>query len=171
MPSDILVTRRDPMTTLRLVTDAIVAELAAHWTDLEPPEGFIADPQRIYNTELPLDESQNGSLDAVMGDVEIVMFDRKLKQYDCRVDIVVRQRVELNDIDTIDALADFLGRVTDFFSPSDQHDAATYYRQLTALPEAVWNKSEILAPYIPEHLRSIANQYTGVAMVTYQVIG
>lgn len=160
---------RNAMQALRAVTDAVVSELRNGINS-----GYITlpgvEPQRIYDTELPLEENVDMSLDLVMGDVDMEMADRLLRMYTCRADIVLRKRVDPYSIGLVDQLLDSAGEVLDVLCPSDAHSEAGRSRQLSALPEAYFLKADIQAPYIPDHLRS-QQQFTCVLSVYYVIYG
>lgn len=84
---------------------------------------------------------------------------RTSNQHDVSVDVAVQKKVDPSDATALDGLMLIVGEVADFFR----------LRRLTALPAAIWSKTENVPIYAPEHLES-KQVFTSVLTFTFRVV-
>lgn len=127
------------------------------------------DPRFVYDTNLPLEDTNTLHVDIVAAGLECVPDSRGSLQYDVQIDIGVRYRfgtVEQDtdgsiDVDEIKPYVDLLEEVGEVLADKDNRILATKI-------DAVWTGNEIRAPWVPDHLRQ-NRQYTGILRATYVV--
>lgn len=139
--------------TLVSIADSIVDEMNGH--DFSREFKTV----RLYNSERELEELETLRVDVVCGDIVQVPISRTAKQGDYRVDIAVREKLDTDKIEQLDALQEFVEEIDAFFSSPP--------RRLTNFDNAGWVGSTIVYPYLPSHLRE-KRQFTSILRLTYR---
>jgi hypothetical protein len=143
------------------IADSIVQELneAAPGTFAQP----LGTVSRIYDSERFPEELQNLVVDVVIGKRTANQADRGSRLNECPIDIAFRQ-VTLTAPNSPerqaegDALVYLAEQVENFFADPP--------RRLQYCPQAMWEQSEQLAPYVMVDLQK-HQQWTGVLRLTY----
>jgi len=113
---------------------------------------------RVYDTEQELEDLKTLRCDVVMGDEDSEIGTRNSTQGDLHVDVALRQKVDRNNIDRLDALRNLLQEIQELLFQTPRLPNAT---------AACWQGCKVAAPYVPDHLR-VQGQYTGILRLTYR---
>lgn len=163
-------------TPLTQVADAIVAELNAAAGSGAFGDEFVAmQARRSYACEdMKLRDVGVLRVDVIPSVWQTELATRNSVKHTIGCDIGVRYRFpdDFQDAETglvdsapVDDLVALLHQLWEYFMPAtDSGDP----RQLTDLPGAAWESTEIKAPFVPQHLEEM-QQYTGIVQVTFAV--
>jgi len=138
------------------IADAVVAELNS------PPPGTFAQAftaARHYRPQFDLAELKTLRVSVVPRKVEITSLMRSANQNDVSVDVAVQKKVSPDDTAELDALMALVEQIADYFR----------LRRLTAVPTALWTKTENVPVYSPEHLEQ-KQVFTSVLTFTFRVV-
>ena len=122
---------------------------------------------RIYDPLRKLDEMETMRVDVLLGDKQIQALDRTRLHNDCRIEIAVRQVIKPlvgSDAEQteLDDLVGFMEEIGDFLAvPANRRPPAANW--------AGWQKSELVYPFLPAHLRG-SHQFTSLLRITYFVV-
>jgi hypothetical protein len=141
------------------IADAVVSEL--NNAQVPPAPGFVQPfvAVRAYRPVYDLADLKTLRVTVVPKGLEIVNITRNANQNDVSVDVAVQQKVDPNDSAQMDALMQLVEKLGDFFR----------LRRLTALPTALWTKTENVPIYAPEHLET-KQVFTSVLTLTFRVV-
>jgi hypothetical protein len=137
------------------VADAVVAEL--NGSTLASEAKFQA--ERHYRPVFELPQLKTVHVSVVPRGITIEPMDRSSNSHDVAIDVAVQQRVQAGDRETLDTLMNLVQAIAD----------SLRRRRLTAMPTAVWVKTENLPIYSPDHLET-KGTFTSVLTVTYRVV-
>jgi len=117
--------------------------------------------KRTYNTEQKLEDGGLLQLFVVPGRSPLELSSRSGLQSNRDIAVFVRQKLNVDDTEKVDALVNFLEEVNQYFVrlPGAK---LTYFQ-----PDAHYLQSEI-TPFFPARLRS-QREYLGVIVVTFRV--
>jgi len=144
------------MSLITTIADAIVTELNA------APSGTFAQPftaARHYRPQFDLAELKTVRVSVVPKGIAITGLMRSANQNDVSVDVAVQKKVTEGDTAELDGLMLLTEQIADFFR----------LRRLTALPEALWTKTDNVPVYSPEHLET-KQVFTSVLTFTFRVV-
>lgn len=144
------------MSLITTIADAVVTELNA------APAGtfnqaFTA--ARHYRPQFDLPELKTVRVSVVPKSVGITGLMRNANQHDVAIDVAVQKKVNPADAAELDGLMLLTEQIADFFR----------LRRLSALPEALWTKTDNVPVYSPEHLET-KQVFTSVLTLTFRVV-
>ena len=144
------------MSLVTTIADAVVAELnnAAPGTFSQT---FTA--ARHYRPQFDLAELKTLRVSVVPKGIEISGLGRSSNQHDVSIDVAVQKKVAAADAAELDGLTHLTEQIADFFR----------LRRLTALPGALWTKTDNVPVYAPEHLET-KQVFTSVLTLTFRVV-
>lgn len=134
------------------VADAVLAELAAGTFSQQ----FTA--QRAYRPAFDLAALNALRVTVVPKSVDVINASRRTDHFDCVIDVGIQKRVNPDDGQSVDAMANFVAEVVDFLR----------HRALSSMPDAVWLRIRNDPGWVPEHLDE-HRTFTSVVEVTYRV--
>lgn len=114
-------------------------------------------------------------VDVVPWRAESTLADRGELEYTVETDVVIRKRFGVTEqspstgeipVATIDELMGLRQEISEFFTPSAVTGQTG--RELTAVPNASWQETKVMASYVRPHLKQ-NRQFTGWIRLTYQV--
>lgn len=122
-----------------------------------------------YDTDLLLEDAGDIHVDVVAGSLDCLADSRVSLQYACGIDVAVRYRFGVVEqgadgqirISKIEEYLDLLEEIGEYLADPDN-------RALATKATAGWQKNDIQAPWVPEHIRT-QRQYTGILRATYHV--
>jgi hypothetical protein len=153
------------MSILIPLADAVVQELR------EPVEiesiAFTEFSQRFtvkrtYNTEQKLEDGGRLQVFVVPGRSPFELSSRSGLQSNRDIAIFVRQKMDVDDIEKVDALVAFLEELNTYFVSLPNGARLTYFN-----PDAHYLQSEI-TPFFPTRLRG-QREYLGVLVLTFRI--
>lgn len=138
------------------ITNAVVAELngVAAGTFAQT---FVA--ARHYRPQFDLAELKTLRVSVVPKGIAITGLMRSANQHDVSVDVAVQKKVNPADSAELDGLMTLVEQIADYFR----------LRRLTALPMALWMKTENLPVYAPEHMEQ-KQVFTSVLTLTFRAM-
>lgn len=144
------------MSLITAIADAIVADLngAAAGTFAQT---FTA--ARHYRPQFDLAELKTLRVSVVPKGIAITGLMRSANQHDVSVDVAVQKKVNPADSAELDGLMTLVEQIADYFR----------LRRLTALPTALWTKTDNVPVYAPEHLEQ-KQVFTSVLTFTFGVV-
>ena len=144
------------MSLITTIADAIVTELNA-----APPGTFAQafTAARHYRPQFDLAELKTLRLSVVPKAIGITGLMRNANQHDVSIDVAVQKKVSSTDAAELNGLMLLTEQIADFFR----------LRRLTALPEALWTKTDNVPVYSPEHLET-KQVFTSVLTLTFRVV-
>jgi hypothetical protein len=141
------------------IADAVVSELNAAQTPPAPGFGQTFTAVRAYRPQFDLADLKTLQVTVVPKAIEIINITRQANQNDVAVDVAVQKKVDPADTAEMDGLMALVEKLGDFFR----------LRRLTALPTALWTKTENVPIYAPEHLET-KQVFTSVLTLTFRVV-
>lgn len=114
---------------------------------------------RHYRPQFELAELKTLRTSVVPRAIVTTSLGRTSNQHDVSVDVAVQKKVDPSDTAALDGLMALVGEVADFFR----------LRRLSALPTAIWSKTENVPIYSPEHLES-KKVFTSLLTFTFRVV-
>ena len=144
------------MSLITAVADAVVAELNS------APAGTFAQAfaaARHYRPQFDLAELKTLRVSVVPKGIAITGLMRSANQHDVSIDVAVQKKVNPTDSAELDGLMTLVEQIADYFR----------LRRLTALPTALWTKTENVPVYAPEHLEQ-KQVFTSVLTFTFRVV-
>ena len=144
------------MSLITTIADAIVTELNAA-TPGTFAQAFTA--ARHYRPQFDLAELKTLRLSVVPKAIGITGLMRNANQHDVSIDVAVQKKVSSTDAAELNGLMLLTEQIADFFR----------LRRLTALPEALWTKTDNVPVYSPEHLET-KQVFTSVLTLTFRVV-
>ena len=144
------------MSLITTIADAVVTELngAAPGTF---DQSFTA--ERHYRPQFDLAELKTVRVSVVPKAIGITSLMRNANQHDVSIDVAVQKKVSPTDAAELDGLMLLTEQIADFFR----------LRRLSALPEALWTKTDNVPVYSPEHLET-KQVFTSVLTLTFRVV-
>ena len=144
------------MSLITTIADAIVTELngAAPGTFAQ---AFTA--ARHYRPQFDLAELKTMRVSVVPKAIGITGLMRNANQHDVSIDVAVQKKVSPTDPAELDGLMLLTEQIADFFR----------LRRLSALPEALWTKTDNVPVCSPEHLEQ-KQVFTSVLTLTFRVV-
>jgi len=139
--------------TLTHIADAVVAELEG--ATLSQP----VSPARHWRPRFDLAEMQSLHVTVVPKGVTVVAGSRGRNTFAYEVDVAVQKKLSSADAAEIDPLVGLVEEIGDLFR----------LRRLTALPEAVWVRTDHVPLVATEHLDEL-RQFTSVLTLTFRVV-
>lgn len=144
------------MSLITTIADAVVTELNG------APAGafnqaFTA--ARHYRPQFDLAELKTVRVSVVPKGIGITGLMRNANQHDVAIDVAVQKKVNPADAAELDGLMLLTEQIADFFR----------LRRLSALPEALWTKTDNVPVYSPEHLET-KQVFTSVLTLTFRVV-
>lgn len=141
------------------VANAVVTELNA--APVPPATGFSQafTAVRAYRPVFDLTELKTLKVTVVPKSIDITSMMRHANQNDVAVDVAVQKKVNPDDLSELDGLMALTEQIGDFFR----------LRRLTALPSAIWMKTENNPVYSPDHLET-KQVFTSVLTFTFRVV-
>jgi hypothetical protein len=138
------------------LADAVAAELNA-----APPGTFDLPlvAVRHYRPVFELVELKTLRVSVVPKKIEITGLSRTTNQHEVTIDVAVQKKVTEGDTAELDGLMSLVERVGDYLR----------LRRLSAMPTAIWSKTENAPVYSPEHLEQ-KQVFTSVLSVTFKVV-
>jgi len=138
------------------IADAVVAELnsAAAGTFAQT---FIA--ARHYRPQFDLADLKTLRVSVVPKSLAITGLMRSANQHDVSIDVAVQKKVNPTDSAELDGLMTLVEQIADYFR----------LRRLTALPGALWTKTDNVPVYAPDHLEQ-KQVFTSVLTFTFRVV-
>ncbi len=140
------------MTVITSIAQAVTDELNA---------GTFSQPLvavREYWPAFDLQEMQNLHVTVVPRGVRISLADRTRVQHEVLIDIAVQKKVAQETAAELDPLMALVQEVVDFLK----------HRRLTAIPDAIWIRTENEPVFAQEHLSEL-RQFTSLLTVTYRL--
>ena len=140
--------------------DAVVAQINA--STLIPgglPSGDLLPAQRSYRPQFDLSELKTCRISVVPKAIVISGLARTSNQHDCSVDIAIQKKLTNADAAELDPLLLLVQQIADLLRLS----------RLTAMPTALWVKTENNPIYALEHLEN-QRVFTSLLTVTYRVM-
>lgn len=138
------------------IADALVAELNA-----APPgtfaQAFAA--ARHYRPQFDLAELKTLRVSVVPRGIGVTGLMRNANQHDVSIDVAVQKKIDLADQAELDGLMLLTEQIADFFR----------LRRLSALPEAIWTRTDNAPVFAPEHLDQKL-VFTSVLTLTFRVV-
>ena len=144
------------MSLITTIADAVATELNA------APAGTFAQTftaARHYRPQFDLAELKTVRVSVVPKGVGITSLMRNANQHDVAIDVAVQKKVNPADAAELDGLMLLTEQIADFFR----------LRRLSALPEALWTKTDNVPVYSPEHLET-KQVFTSVLTLTFRVV-
>jgi hypothetical protein len=114
---------------------------------------------RHYRPQFELAELKTLRASVVPKGIVTTSLGRTSNQHDVSVDVAVQKKVDPTDTPALDALMVLVGEVADFLR----------LRRLSALPTAIWSKTENVPIYSSEHLES-KQVFTSLLTFTFRVV-
>ena len=144
------------MSLITAIADAVVTDLngAAAGTFAQ---AFTA--ARHYRPQFDLAELKTLRVSVVPKGIAITGLMRIANQHDVSIDVAVQKKVNPTDSAELDGLMTLVEQIADYFR----------LRRLTALPTALWTKTENVPVYAPEHLEQ-KQVFTSVLTFTFRVV-
>ena len=144
------------MSLITSIADAVVTDLngAAAGTFAQT---FTA--ARHYRPQFDLAELKTLRVSVVPKGIAITGLMRIANQHDVSIDVAVQKKVNPTDSAELDGLMTLVEQIADYFR----------LRRLTALPTALWTKTENVPVYAPEHLEQ-KQVFTSVLTFTFRVV-
>lgn len=144
------------MSLITTIADAVVTELngASSGTFTQT---FTA--ARHYRPQFDLAELKTVRVSVVPKAIGITGLIRNANQHDVSIDVAVQKKVNTADAAELDGLMLLTEQIADFFR----------LRRLSALPEALWTKTDNVPVYSPEHLET-KQVFTSVLTLTFRVV-
>lgn len=144
------------MSLVTAIADAVVADLngAAAGTFAQT---FVA--ARHYRPQFDLADLKTLRVSVVPKGIAITGLMRSANQHDVSVDVAVQKKVNPADAAELDGLMTLVEQIADYFR----------LRRLTALPTALWTKTDNVPVYAPEHLEQ-KQVFTSVLTFTFRVV-
>ena len=144
------------MSLITAIADAVVTDLngAAAGTFAQT---FTA--ARHYRPQFDLAELKTLRVSVVPKGIAITGLMRSANQHDVSIDVAVQKKVNPTDSAELDGLMTLVEQIADYFR----------LRRLTALPTALWTKTENVPVYAPEHLEQ-KQVFTSVLTFTFRVV-
>ena len=144
------------MSLVTAIADAVVTDLnvAAAGTFAQT---FTA--ARHYRPQFDLAELKTLRVSVVPNVVAITGLMRSANQHDVSVDVAVQKKVNPAGSAELDGLMTLVEQIADHFR----------LRRLTALPTALWTKTDNVPVYAPEHLEQ-KQVFTSVLTFTFRVV-
>ena len=144
------------MSLITAIADAVVTDLngAAAGTFAQ---AFTA--ARHYRPQFDLAELKTLRVSVVPKGIAITGLMRSANQHDVSVDVAVQKKVNPADSAELDGLMALVEQIADYFR----------LRRLTALPTALWTKTDNVPVYAPEHLEQ-KQVFTSVLTFTFRVV-
>ena len=136
------------------IADAVTAEL--NGLDPQTPLGAVRSTKA---PEFELADMKTLRVTVVPRGWDIQTATRAAAQCDYQIDVGVQQKCETCDNAELDALLALVERIADHFRG----------QRLTAMPNAVWVKTENTPLYSPEHMKDL-RQFTSVLTLTFRVL-
>ncbi len=144
------------MSLITTIADAVVTELNA------APAGTFAQAftaARHYRPQFDLADLKTVRVSVVPKGIGITGLMRNANQHDVAIDVAVQKKVNTADAAELDGLMLLTEQIADFFR----------LRRLSALPEALWTKTDNVPVYSPEHLET-KQVFTSVLTLTFRVV-
>lgn len=144
------------MSVITTIADAVVTELNG------APSGTFAQAftaARHYRPQFDLAELKTVRVSVVPKAIGITSLMRNANQHDVSIDVAVQRKVNPADAAELDGLMLLTEQIADFFR----------LRRLSALPEALWTKTDNVPVYSPEHLET-KQVFTSVLTLTFRVV-
>ena len=146
------------MSLITTIADAVVTELNG------APAGTFAQAfiaARHYRPQFDLAELKTLRVSVVPKGIGITGLMRNANQHDVSIDVAVQKKVPPSpaDMAELDSLMLLTEQIADFFR----------LRRLTALPEALWTKTDNVPVYSPEHIEQ-KQVFTSVLTLTFRVV-
>lgn len=144
------------MSLITTIADAVVTELNG------APAGTFAQAftaVRHYRPQFDLAELKTLRVSVVPKGIGITGLMRNANQHDVSIDVAVQKKVTAGDGAELDGLMLLSEQIADFFR----------LRRLSALPEALWTKTDNVPVYSPEHLEQ-KQVFTSVLTLTFRVV-
>ena len=121
--------------------------------------------ERIYNPERQLEETETLRVDVVLGDIDQTASSRSTQQGDYRVDVAIRQVIDVSSNINVDPLGALVEEIGNHFF---------HLKRLVISVNgdtfgAGWIKSQVVYPYLPSQLRE-SSQFVSLIRLTYRVI-
>ena len=144
------------MSLVTAIADAVVTDLnvAAAGTFAQT---FTA--ARHYRPQFDLAELKTLRVSVVPRGIAITGLMRSANQHDVSVDVAVQKKVNPAGSAELDGLMTLVEQIADHFR----------LRRLTALPTALWTKTDNVPVYAPEHLEQ-KQVFTSVLTFTFRVV-
>ena len=144
------------MSLITAIADAVVTDLngAAAGTFAQ---AFTA--ARHYRPQFDLAELKTLRVSVVPKGIAITGLMRSANQHDVSVDVAVQKKVNPADSAELDGLMALVEQIADYFR----------LRRLTALPTALWTKTDNVPVYAPDHLEQ-KQVFTSVVTFTFRVV-
>ena len=146
------------MSTIIDIADAVVTELNAAVEAKKFSQPFQA--ARHYKPVFDLAEMKDLHVTVVPRGVEMSTAGRGLSQRDVQIDIGVQKKLATGELAEIDPLMGLVEEIGEYFR---EH-------RLSAMPNALWVRTENSPIFAPEHLDQL-RQFTSVVTLTFRVIG
>jgi len=134
------------------IADAVADELNAGTFS----QTFIA--ERLYRPDFELAEMKTLHVSVVPKGIATSALSRGQNLYDVSIDVAIQKKLAAENEAEIDPLMALVEELADFFR----------LRRLTAVPAAVWLKTENLPVYAMEHLEQ-KKLFTSVLTFTFRV--
>lgn len=120
---------------------------------------------RIYDPLRPLEENETLRIDVVLGDRKSDPLDRSRLTEDVRVEVAARQVISAAagsaaETTALDALVALVEEINTFLCAPAQRRPVAW---------AGWQRSELVYPYLPAHLRE-KRQFTSLLRMSYLVV-
>lgn len=144
------------MSLITTIADAVVTEING------APSGTFAQAfasARHYRPQFDLAELKTVRVSVVPKAIGITGLMRNANQHDVSIDVAVQKKVNPADAAELDGLMLLTEQIADFFR----------LRRLSALPEALWTKTDNVPVYSPEHLEQ-KQVFTSVLTLTFRVV-
>ena len=144
------------MSLITTIADAVVTEL----NGASPGtfnQAFTA--ERHYRPQFELAELKTLRVSVVPKSIGITSLMRNANQHDVSIDVAVQKKVHTADAAELDGLMLLTEQIADFFR----------LRRLSALPEALWTKTDNVPVYSPEHLET-KQVFTSVLTFVFRVV-
>ena len=144
------------MSLITSIADAVVTDLngAAAGTFAQT---FTA--ARHYRPQFDLAELKTLRVSVVPKGIAITGLMRSANQHDVSVDVAVQKKVNPADSAELDGLMTLVEQIADYLR----------LRRLTALPTALWTKTDNVPVYAPDHLEQ-KQVFTSVLTFTFRVV-
>jgi hypothetical protein len=144
------------MSLITTIADAVVTELNGAGPGAFG-QAFTA--ARHYRPQFDLAELKTLRVSVAPKGIAITGLMRNANQHDVSIDVAVQKKVSPTDAAELDSLVLLTEQIADFFR----------LRRLSALPEALWTKTDNLPVYSPEHLEQ-KQVFTSVLTLTFRVV-
>jgi hypothetical protein len=144
------------MSLITTMADAVITELNGAVAGTFA-QAFVA--ARHYRPQFDLAELKTLRVSVVPRGIVVQSLGRSANQHDVSVDVAVQKKVSPTDGMELDGLMTLVERIADYFR----------LRRLTAMPEALWTKTDNVPVYSPEHLET-RQVFTSVLTLTFRVV-